>query len=449
MTPERMFPKNFTWGVATAAAQIEGAWDEDGKGETIWDRFSHTPGKILNGDTPEVACDHYHRFAADIEQMKRLGVGSYRFSFSWARVLPQGTGSKNQKGLDFYHRLVDHLLAAGIIPNATLYHWDLPQALQERGGWPSRDSIEWYCDYAELMLRQFADRIPLWATFNEPIAVYVGYGDGFFAPGLRDEAAARQALHHVLVAHGKAVKGFRQLNATNAKIGIVVDIWKHHPARQCPEDIELALLNDEKTWGFFYNPLFRGKYGDRAVKDLTAQNAMPKIQEGDMVAIHAPLDFIGVNCYSRTVDSTDPSLADLAKRRQENPDSFAHLGSEIYPRAMYDALMIAKEYAGSLPVYITENGICTDDSPGPDGKIHDTKRINYLRDYLREVLRAIEAGADVRGYYLWSLMDNFEWSSGYQMRFGLLYVDFKTQERLWKDSAYWYQTAVRENKLPA
>jgi len=444
-----MFPKNFAWGVATAAAQIEGAWNEDGKGETIWDRFAHTPGKIANGDTPETACDHYHRYAADIEQMKRLGVGTYRFSFSWARVLPQGTGSKNQKGLDLYHRLVDKLLAAGITPNATLYHWDLPQALQDRGGWPNRDSIGWYCDYAELMLGNFADRIPLWATFNEPIAVYVGYGDGFFAPGLRDEGAARQALHHLLVAHGQAVKGFRQLNATNAKIGIVVDIWKHHPARQCPEDIELALLNDEKTWGFFYNPLFRGKYGDRAVKDLTAQNAMPKIQAGDMEAIQAPLDFIGVNCYSRTLVSTDPSLVDLARRRQENPDGFAHLGSEIYPRAMYDAIMIAKEYAGSLPIYITENGICTDDSPGPDGKIHDTKRINYLRDYLQEVLRAIGDGADVRGYYLWSLMDNFEWSSGYQMRFGLLHVDFKTQERLWKDSAYWYQKLVRENKIPA
>jgi len=449
MISDKTFPKNFTWGVATAATQIEGAWNEDGKGETIWDRFSHTPGKTANGDSPDVACDHYHLYPADIEQMKRLGVGSYRFSFSWARVLPQGTGSKNQKGLDFYRRLVDQMLTAGIVPNATLYHWDLPQALQDRGGWPNRDSIGWYCDFAELILGQFADRIPLWATFNEPIAVYVGYGDGFFAPGLRDEAAARQALHHVLVAHGQAVNVFRQLNAPNAKIGIVVDIWKHHPARQCPEDIELALLNDEKTWGFFYNPLFRGKYADRAVKDLAARNAMPKIQADDMETIQAPIDFIGVNCYSRTVDSVDPSLADLEKRRQENPDGFAHLGSEIYPRAMYDALMIAKEYAGTLPIYITENGICTDDKPGSDGKIHDTKRINYLRDYLREVLHAIEDGANVRGYYLWSLMDNFEWSSGYQMQFGLLHVDFETQARLWKDSAYWYQRAVRENKIPA
>ena len=445
---EYIFPKDFLWGVATCATQIEGGWNEDGRGASIWDHFASQPGKIANGDTPAVACDHYHRYQEDIGHLKQLGVKSYRFSFAWPRVLPEGVGRVNRKGLDFYERLVDGLLEAGIVPNATLYHWDLPQALEERGGWGNREIVHWYSDYAQLMFETFGDRVPIWATFNEPIAIYVGYGLGFFAPGHRSEKLARQAIHHLLLAHGEAVQRFRSLRLAKAKIGIVVDIWKHHPARDCDEDRELARYNDESTYRYFLTPLFKGHYTDYILGKLEEQGARPEIQPGDLAQIAQPLDFLGVNCYSRYLVSTDKDAADLDKRRAANPSAFTACGWEILPEAIYDAVMTARrEFAGDLPIYLTENGAAFPDHLTEDGKVNDAARIAYLDAYVKQIHRANQDGADVRGYYIWSLLDNFEWSSGYSLRFGLLYTDYPTQRRIWKDSAYWYQETIRNNGL--
>lgn len=439
------FPEGFLWGVATAAPQIEGAWNLDGRGESIWDRFSHTPGKIAEGHTPEVACDHYHRYQEDINLMHSLGVKAYRFSFSWPRVLPEGTGKINPKGLAFYDRLIDGLLAAGITPNATLYHWDLPQALEERGGWPERDSVDWYLEYADLMFRSFGDRVALWATFNEPIALWVGYAAGGFAPGRTSEKLARQALHHLLVAHGSAVRNFRSFNL-QGKIGIVIDIWRHHPARACAEDLALAKYGEESSFRYFLNPLFKGGYSDYILTQLAEQNASPVILPGDFEIISTPMDFVGVNCYSRYIDSADPILADVERRKMAEPEKFTAVNWEIYPQAIYDAVMTVKnEYSGDLPIYLTENGAAFTDVVTTDQRVHDERRIDYLRKYLGALQQAIADGADVRGYFLWSLMDNFEWTAGYTKRFGITYTDYATQERIWKDSAFWYQKVISQN----
>ena len=447
MTVKLIFPANFLWGVATAAPQIEGAWDADGKGESIWDRFSRLPGKIANGDTPSVACDSYHRYPEDIQNLKALGVKAYRFSIAWPRVLPEGRGQPNPKGLDYYNRLIDGLLAAGITPNVTLYHWDLPQKLEDQGGWGSRQVIDWFCDYADLMFKTYGDRVPMWATFNEPIAVWVGYGAGFFAPGRADEKLARQALHHLLVAHGQTVRNFRQLNLAG-KIGIVIDIWRNFPAQDTQADRDLCRMEEEKNFRYFLHPLFKGGYAPAALEWLEQMNALPEILPGDMETVQAPLDFLGVNNYSRNILSADPALDHAAELRRTHPERFTDTGWEVYPPAIYAAVRAAHDdYAGDLPIYITENGACYQDGPGPDGKIHDSRRSAYYRSYLKEVHRLIQDGVDVRGYFAWSLMDNFEWAAGYEKRFGLLYTDFNTLERTWKDSAYAYQKIIRENGL--
>lgn len=440
------FPKGFLWGVATSAPQIEGAWDEDGKSESIWDRFSRLPGKIFNGDTPSVACNHYHLYDSDVAEMARLGIKSYRFSFAWPRIFPEGTGRVNQKGLDFYKRLVEKLLQSRIVPNATLYHWDLPQALEERGGWPERNSITWFEDYAGLLFQTFGSQIPLWATFNEPIALWVGYGAGAFAPGHTSEKLARQALHHMLMAHGKAVRTFRSLDMGKSKIGIVIDVWKRLPVRDVQQDRDLALLEEETTYRYFMSPIFKGKYPQIALDWLKKQDAAPDIQPGDMEIISNPIDFIGVNCYSIYRVSTDPELVSSEKNRVTDKPEFTEVGWEVYPQAIYDAVMtVRQDFCGSLPIYLTENGACFNDLLTADGHVHDERRVAYFQAYLAELHRAIQDGADVRGYYAWSLMDNFEWTAGYSKRFGLLYTDYPTQRRIWKDSAYWYQQTIRDN----
>jgi beta-glucosidase len=447
-----VFPPNFLWGVATSAPQIEGAWDADGRGESIWDRFSKLPGKIYNGDTPAVACDHYHLYETDVAEMVRLGVKTYRFSFAWPRILPQGTGPVNQKGLDFYKRLVDQLLKAGIVPNATLYHWDLPQALEDRGGWPVRDSVDWYEEYAGLLFETFGDQIKLWATFNEPIAIWVGYGAGAFAPGHQSEKLARQAIHHLLLAHGRAVRAFRSLDMGTAKIGIVIDVWRRLPVRDRPddpglaEDRELARLEEETTYRYFMSPIFKGHYPQFALDWLEKQASLPVTQAGDMEIIASPIDYIGVNCYSVYRVSTDPELVNPEKLQKEKPGLYTDVGWEVYPRSIYEAVMtVRQEFSGDLPIYLTENGACFPDLISEDGRVHDPRRVAYFQAYLAELYRAIQDGADVRGYYAWSLMDNFEWTAGYSKRFGLLYTDYPTQGRIWKDSAYWFQKTIREN----
>ena len=442
------FPKDFMFGVATSAAQVEGAALEDGKGLNIWDVYARIPGTITDGSTPDPACDHYHNWKQDVQTMKELGVDTYRFSFSWSRILPEGTGAVNQKGLDFYKRLIDELHSKDIKPNATLYHWDLPYELERRGGWLNRDVVDWYGEYASLLFKEFGDSIPYWATINEPIATYVGYAQGWFAPGRIGEKFGRQANHHVLLAHGDAVKRFREENLKDSQIGIVVDIWHHHPLRpDNAQDCTIAELENEKAYRSYINPIFKGCYSDALLAFMEANNCMPDIKDGDMEKIAQKLDFFGLNCYNRVVDCADKSL--LQKKKEINAGgNYMDNGNEIYPKAIYDAAKIlVEDYGVDIPIIVTENGTynCSEEIAA-DGKIHDAERIQYLNGFLEWIEKAIAEGIDIRGYYAWSLMDNWEWSAGYSYRFGLIHNNFETQERIWKDSAYWYQNVIRDSR---
>lgn len=438
------FPND--WGAATAAYQIEGGFAEDGKGESIWDSFSHAPGKIVDGNTGDIACDHYHRYKDDVKIMKELGLNTYRFSFAWTRILPDGTGFANQKGIDFYKRLVDELLCAGIVPNATIYHWDLPQKLQDKGGWVNRDIVGYFNDYANLLFREFGDAIPVWATINEPYAVFAGYTFPYFAPGIIDVKMGKQVIHHLLLAHGTTIKSFKELNIRKAQIGIVTDLWKSHPARDCDEDRDLARDMDERNFYIFLNPLYKGQYSDYIARVMEEENSLPDIKEGDMSIISAPFDYHGINCYSRHLVSHDSELSDVDRRMAADPGKFTSMKWEIYPAALYDAVkLIHDEFSASIPIYITENGGAFEDTLTDDGKAHDERRIELIRGYLKELHRAIGDGFNVKGYYLWSLMDNFEWASGFSKRFGMLYTDYGTQKRIWKDSAYFYKQLISDN----
>lgn len=443
---QNKFPSNFIWGVATSAYQIEGAWNEEGRAPSIWDTFSHTPGKCFNNETGDVACDHYHRYLEDIDHMKKLGIKSYRFSFSWSRILPKGQGRVNDKGLDFYKRLVDGLLDADIMPNATLYHWDLPQALQDRGGWANREIMDWFGDYASLLFRKFGAVIPFWSTLNEPIANYVGYGLGLFAPGIKDEKQGKAAMHHALLAHGAGVRAFRAEKMGDSKIGVVVDIWKRHPRRDCPEDHAMALDGDENSFRFFLDPIFTGRYSPYILSQMEKAGTTPDIRPDDLLLISQPIDFYGLNVYNRIVvgEKTEPSLE--TSKDNFKGGNFMENGVEFYPEAAYDAItLLRKDYNLKIPIYVTENGTYSYNDMPVDGKVHDIERIRYYEGFLESILRAINEGADVRGYYLWSLLDNYEWTAATSRRFGLLHVDFSSGRRLWKDSAYWYQKVIADN----
>lgn len=443
-----IFPKDFLWGVATSAYQIEGAALEDGKGLSIWDTFSHIPGNCYNNLTGDVACDHYHLYQEDIKQMKKLGVNSYRFSFSWSRILPEGTGKVNTKGLDFYKRLVDGLLESGIVPNATIYHWDLPQALQDKGGWANRNIKDWYAEYASLLFREFSGIIPYWATLNEPIAVYIGYATaGIFPPGLGDEKLGKAAMHHAMLAHGEGIKAFRSENMKNGKIGVVVDIWNRHPARDCDEDRALALKENENSYRFFLNGMFKGIYSDYIQEQMKKEKTMPVIMPGDMELMCQKPDFYGLNVYNRVVVSADQEfLKNRNEQMKKKGGNFLDNGNEYYPEAAYDAItMFRNEYDAKMPIIVTENGTPNCNEEVIDGRFHDEDRIRYVNGFLEQIHRAIEEGANVKGYYLWSLLDNYEWSVATSYRFGLLHTDFETQERIWKDSANWYKKIIAEN----
>jgi len=443
------FPKDFKWGIATSAAQIEGAALEDGKGLEIWDVFSRTPGKTYAGQTPDLACDYYHKYPEQLALMKELGFNSHRFSFSWARVLPDGTGRVNEKGMDFYKRAIDEMLKLGLMPNATLYHWDLPQELEYRGGFLNRDIADWFAEYAELMFRTFGDVVPVWSTFNEPIATYVGYGAGAFAPGRKGEQYGRQANHNLLLAHGQAVKCFRSLfgekrefGLDHPNIGIVVDIWHHHPLRpDNPDDVRIAELENDKAYRSYLQPIFKGGYPDGLVKFMQDNNCAPEIKAGDMELIRQPLDFYGLNCYNRVVDSADP--AQVRATVEFAGGNYMDNGAEFYPKAVYDALHIVKEqYGVDIPIFITENGTynCEEEIvEGPDGTkaVHDVTRIKYLEGFLTWLKKAVDEGIDVRGYYVWSLLDNYEWTAGNSMRFGMVHCDFGGVNCVLKDSAKW------------
>jgi beta-glucosidase len=442
------FPEGFLWGAATAAYQIEGAWNEDGKGESIWDHFTHRPGTIENGDTGDVACDHYHRMPQDVALMRELGLKAYRFSISWPRVLPSGRGAVNGRGLDFYDRLVDYLLEAGIVPNATLYHWDLPQALQEAGGWPERDSADWFADYARVAFDRLGDRVAYWATHNEPwVVAWEGYAVGVHAPGIRDFTQAYQAAHHLLLGHGKAVQAFRQ-GGYRGQIGIVVNVSHHVPASDREADLAACQRVHEENAALFREPLFHGRYPERLFEWIGPHR--PQVRPGDLDLIRQPIDWLGINYYTTSAVAHDLHGALLQARHTpvSAPGwSYTEMGWGVNPDGLTAVLREVKDKYGNPQTFVTENGCACPDQFDETGMVADRQRVEFLRAHLRAAHEAIEAGVDLRGYYTWSLMDNFEWAHGYRPRFGLVRVEYETQRRSPRQSARWYANAIRENGI--
>jgi beta-glucosidase len=446
------FPPGFLWGAATAAYQVEGAYNEDGKGESVWDRFVLAPGKIKNGDTGNVACDSYHRYRDDIALLRALNLKSYRYSIAWTRIQPSGAGPANQRGLAYYDRLTDALLEAGIRPLPTLYHWDLPQELEDRGGWPNRDTAARFADYAAIMGRALGDRIENWSLFNESKAfTQLSYWLGVFAPGRKDALAFLQATHTVNLAHGM---GFRALKAANAriKVGSVYDVSPHFPATDSDADRAAAAAMEKLSNLWFVVPVLTGQYPE-GVLPADQQASLLGMRAGDEQLMRADLDFVGLNYYSLTrVAASEqktgiPGLnvtADWAV----GPDEKTDFGWDIYPQGFYDILKRMQQVTGARPIEITENGAAYNDRPDASGQIHDSRRIAYLRAHLLALSRAIADGVPVRGYHCWSLLDNFEWASGYSQRFGLTYVDFdNNQKRTIKESGYWYGKVARDNRV--
>ena len=433
------FPVDFLWGAATAAYQIEGAWNEDGKGESIWDRFSHTPGKIRDGDTGDVACDHYHRYRDDIALMRQLGLKAYRFSISWPRVIPNGWGAVNPAGLDFYDRLVDELLAANIQPFVTLYHWDLPQALQDRGGWPRRDLCGWFADYAALMARHLGDRVTRWMTFNEPwVSCFLGHQMGVHAPGLQDPKLAAQSAHHHLVAHGLAMQAIRAI-APLAQVGIVLDAFPTETDTDVPKDQAIVAQSWDHSVGLFLDPLLRGHYPPQVAQEHESLGV--EIRPSDMALIAQRLDLLGINHYSRNLVQNGQQVKPVPGAE------YTEMDWEICPPAFGRLLRRLKREYPLPPLYITENGAAFRDEVSADGQVHDLRRIAYLREYFTQARLAMDDGVDLHGYFVWSLLDNFEWSNGYSKRFGLIHVDYATQQRTLKDSAKWYAQVIARNGL--
>src|SRR5579863_5237489 len=447
------FPKGFFWGTATASYQIEGAWKEDGKGESIWDRFTHTPGKIKNGDTGDVACDSYHRWVEDIALMRAMNLNSYRFSLSWPRIQPSGAGAANQKGLDYYSRLVDALLAANIRAFVTLYHWDLPISLQDAGGWPNRDVANRYSDYVQIMAKALGDRVSDWMLFNEPsVFTYSGYLIGDNAPGFTSIVDFLRATHVVNLAQGD---GFRALKAARptARVGTAFNMSACEPATNSEEDKLAAERAHAIINVWFLEPALRGRYPEALT--FLPETAMA-IKPGDMEQVHAPLDFIGINLYYRIIASAPGTVERVAHAQnwlfpvkmdggQQGPKT--DFGWEVWPKALYDMVMrLTRDYNRPV-IEITESGCSYSDGPDANGAIHDPRRIAYHREYLAALASSIADGADVRGYHAWSLLDNFEWADGFSQRFGLAYVDFKTQQRTIKDSGHWYAKVAAENRV--
>ena len=373
------FPRSFEFGVATSAYQIEGAWNEDGKGPSIWDTFSQTPGHVFDDVPGDIAVDHYHRYRDDVRMMKDLGFDSYRFSLAWSRILPDGIGRVNEKGVDFYDRLIDELLEAGISPNVTLYHWDLPQALQDRGGWPQREVADWFAEYAALAFDRFGDRVKRWATINEPIALWVGYGMGVFAPGIADPRAGKQAMHNAMLAHGRAVQEFRAAGSPG-EIGLVLDIWQRHPATDSEADRAIALRDEDDSFRFFLDAVLAGGYSDRLLSRLEAEGTLPEIRDGDLAITAEPIDFLGLNVYSRVVVSAENYNPLWWVASDTHPGgNFLDNGMEFYPKSVYDAIFMARrEYGFDKPLYITENGVADAHEDLVDGEIHDAERIHSV-----------------------------------------------------------------------
>ena len=453
------FPEGFIWGASTAAYQIEGAPSADGKGPSVWDTFSHTRGKVRGGDTGDIACDSYHRYPEDVALMASLGLKSYRFSISWPRVQPVGRGAANQRGLDYYRALLDELAGHGIAATATLYHWDLPAELQDEGGWAARDTAERFAEYAALTAAALGDRVTRWITLNEPQVVSTnGYRNGDHAPGLRDAVAASAATHHLLLGHGLATQALR--SAGVAEVGITLDV---HPVRVLGDASSDALaqgrlITDAAANGIYLEPLLHGRYPGHAPEALLPPASL--IADSDLETIQQPLDFLGVNYYSPIfLRAGDP--ADL--RRNENharcqvpgvveylPEHLerTNMGWLVDPSGLHEILVEVSRQAPGLPLYVTENGRAAEDYVNPDGEVDDVERVRYLHTHLEAAARAIKDGANLAGYFVWSLLDNFEWGWGYQKRFGIVFVDFGTQRRIPKSSAHFYSGVVRANAIP-
>lgn len=435
---KRDFPEDFVWGTATASYQIEGAVFADGRGESIWDRFCRMPGRVHGGHRGDIACDHYRRYAEDVAIMKELGVDSYRFSIAWPRIFPAGRGKPNPKGLDFYQRLLDELEKAGIKPMATLYHWDLPQVLQEEfGGWVSRDVAKYFRDYAVYVLERIGERLHWVVTINEPwVAAMLGYGYGVHAPGIRDFKAALTAGHHLLYGHGLVVQAFREMGLPG-EIGITLNLTPYYPHSDAEEDIAVARRMDGFNNRWYLDPVFKGQYPQDVVEWFEERKILPSFPGEDLAVIAQPTDFLGINYYSRGI--VGHSEEDPFGVKQYPPEfPVTDMDWEIYPQGLYDLLTRLHQDYGPIPLYITENGAAFPDKV-EDGRVHDKDRIAYLEAHIQKAAEAIAHGVPLRGYYVWSLLDNFEWAFGYSKRFGIVYVDYQSLERIIKDSGLWYR----------
>ena len=443
------FPKGFRWGASAAAYQIEGAWNKDGKGESIWDRFTHLPGNILDGSNGDVACDHYHRFQEDIQLMKELHLDVYSFTISWTRIFPYGRGNVNQKGIDFYNRLVDSLLDAGITPFSTIYHWDLPQALQDEGGWQVRSTIDAFVEYADVVSHALGDRVKHWATINEPwCASFLSYAIGEQAPGMRDMKAAVIASHHLLLAHGLSIPVIHS-NSPQSEAGIILNFSPSEPASPSNADYHAARKYDGFFNRWFLDPLFGRLYPADKTSEYIKEGYLPEdlIKPGDMEKIAVPIDFLGINYYNRSVHrAAIPESQNLPQTNFVAPVSeWTDMGWEVYPPALFN-LLCRLHFEYQVPkLYINENGAAYSDSPDASGSVNDIRRIKFIRDHLIQAYHAIHVGVPLAGYLTWSIMDNFEWANGYTKRFGLIWVDYETQKRVFKESAYWYRQVMLNN----
>ncbi|MFD5157565.1 GH1 family beta-glucosidase [Streptomyces hawaiiensis] len=461
------FPPTFLWGAATSAYQIEGAVREDGRTPSIWDTFSHTPGKTSDGDHGDIAVDHYHRYRDDVALMAELGLSAYRFSISWSRVQPTGRGPAVQKGLDFYRRLVDELLSHGIKPAITLYHWDLPQDLEDAGGWPERDTAHRFAEYARIVGEALGDRVEQWITLNEPWCVaFLGYASGVHAPGRTEPEAALKAAHHLNLAHGLGTSALRSVMPARNTVAVSLNSSAVRTVSQDPADLAAARKIDDLANGVFHGPMLHGAYPESLFEATASVTDWSYVLDGDLTLINQPLDALGLNYYTPALVSAPTE--EMSGPRADGHGASAHspwpgaddvmfhqtpgdrtqMGWSIDPTGLHDLLMRYTREAPGLPLYITENGAAYDDKPDPDGRVHDKERLSYLHGHLTELRRAMEDGADVRGYFLWSLMDNFEWSFGYGKRFGAVYVDYTTLARTPKSSARWYSEVARTGTLP-
>jgi beta-glucosidase len=442
----KRFPPDFVWGAATASYQIEGAANEDGRGESVWDRFCATPGKVRNADNGTVACDFYHRYREDIALMGELGIDAFRFSVAWPRVLPAGRGRINEAGLDFYDALVDELLGNGIAPYVTLFHWDTPQVIEDAGGWPARDTVDAFAEYVEAVAQRLGDRVGHWITHNEPWVVsWVGHGWGHHAPGRTSDADALATAHHLLLSHGRAVEILRALSP-DSEVGITLNLDNAYPASESAEDLASAHWVDGLHNRWFLDPLFRGAYPEDMAEAWA--EIMPEVRDGDLATISTPIDFLGVNNYTSPLVAADENGGRSQIVRRNDVDR-TDMGWEVVPEGLHDLLVRLHRDYEPKAIYVTENGAAYPDVRGHDGAVHDPERQAYLEAYVAAASRAIAKGVPLRGYFAWSLLDNFEWAWGYWKRFGLVYIDYATLERVPKGSFYWYRDFVAAQRARA